>query len=137
MSEEIKLHLIQRVMPPDPLAEKRKRDRENGRIAALEFANEALLETVAVMRSTKDPSIKLKAAKEIMNRAWGTPKNVEDESKAMANRSMLEVLATISTELAALEHQPDAPVLEQTNFEDEDALEALLLPDDAENEQDE
>ena len=96
-SQHIELHLIRRNVP-DPAAEKRKADRENGRQAALEFANEALLQAVSVMRTSPDAKQRLQAAKMIMDRAWGTPKADDSEQQKLKNRDILDVLAMISME---------------------------------------
>lgn len=126
--DKFELHLIRRSMPaePDPAAEKRKQDRENGRMAALEYANEALLTAVAVLRTCPDPKQKLQAAKMIMDRAWGTPKADDSEQQKLANRNILDILATISLENTAkpLEKPVEAEKIEQK--QPHSALEALF-----------
>lgn len=96
-TQTLELHLIRRNVP-DPAAEKRKADRENGRQQALEFAGEALLQTVHEMRTSKDAKQRLQAAKMIMDRAWGTPKADDSEQQKLKNRDILDVLAMISME---------------------------------------
>ncbi len=71
----------QGIRPADPIAEKRREDIETGRRAAQEFAYEALHGMVHLMRTSQDESIKFKAQKEIMDRAWGKSKPLTEEEK--------------------------------------------------------
>lgn len=130
MADEPKfeLHLIRRDVTADPAAAKRKKDREDGRVAAAAFAQEALQEAVALMRNCPDPKIRLQAAKMVMDRAWGTPKATEDESQIQKNKSIIEVLAGISAEFAQIEHKPAENEPEPMKIEQESGIEALLLP---------
>lgn len=130
------LNLIRRDLPADPAAEKRKQDREDGRQKALEYANDALCEMVTLMRTCPDPKIRLQAAKNVMDRAWGTPKAVEGEAQALKNRSIIEVLAAISadiqeTERAAAKITQEPPVV--TIEKQEDVLDAILLQEDTDD----
>lgn len=123
MADSLEFRLIQRNVP-DPVSQKRREDRENGRQQAQQYALEALQEAITVMRQTKDESIKLKAAKMVMDRAWGTPKAMEDEDKLRANRSIIDVLAEISSDFTALEAQKRidaarAPKIEDTRLLDD------------------
>lgn len=93
------LKLVDRARMTDPIAEKRKADKENGRLQAQQFAQEALLTAVGVMRTTKDETQKLKACKMIMERAWGIPKSAVEEEDNNRSHSILEVLAAISSTL--------------------------------------
>lgn len=136
MSDEkpvFNLNLIRRDLPPDPATEKRRADREDGRQKAMEYANSALQTMVTLMNTSPDPKIRLQAAKNIMDRAWGTPKAVEGEAQALKNRSIIEVLAAISadiqeTERAAAQITREPPVA--TIEKQEDVLDAILLPED-------
>lgn len=126
----LELHLIRRSAPAeqDPAADKRRQDRENGRVAAQEFANEALLTAVTVLRTCPDPKQKLTAAKMIMDRAWGAPKVDESENQKLANRNILDILSAISQEntkqlekpvhAQQIEQKPSNPALEAL-FEEE------------------
>lgn len=130
------LNLIQRQPSADPNAEKRRIDRENGRQAAQRFAEEALLETVAVMRTTTDPDQKLKAAKMIMDRAWGTPKAAETDQEVMKNRTILEIMANISSEITQVTYDMSQQQQKIEKTDINDAIEGLLLeedPDDGES----
>lgn len=124
---------------PDSVTAKRKADRENGRQQAQEYAKDALLATVAIMHTSRDPSVVLKAAKMIMDRAWGIPKSAEEEEANAKNQSIIEILAAFSTGSAHVEHQR-APALEHTtspqgfigpSIEDLNALLVGDEPDDA------
>lgn len=124
-----------RVAAPDPDAAKRKADRENGRQQAQEFAHEALLATVATLRSSKDPSVVLKAAKLIMDRAWGIPKSADEEEANAKNQSIIEILAAFSTQGPALGHEQAPAIAHDTaqpavlSYTPSEELEALFLPD--------
>lgn len=88
----------------DPYANKRKADREDGRLKALEYAEEALLFDVAVMRDTsEDMKHRMAASARIQNRAWGTPKATPDEDPKIANKTMLDIFEGISLTLGAEE----------------------------------
>lgn len=129
--DKFELHLIRRTMPAekDPAADQRRQDRENGRQAALAYADEALLTAVAAMRTCPDWKQKLQAAKMIMDRAWGTPKADDSEQQKLANRNILDILATISLENTAkpLEKPVEAEKIEQKQTHS--ALEALFDED--------
>lgn len=62
---------------------------------AREYADEAVLTIVGLMRGSQDERIKLKAAMTLIERAYGAPKQPENAS---ANESIIEVLARISTQ---------------------------------------
>lgn len=132
MADEPKfeLHLIRRDVTVDPAAAKRKKDREDGRQKAQVFAEEALQQMVALMRNDPDSKIRLQAAKYVMDRAWGTPKAIEDESQAQKNKSIIEVLAGISAEFAQIERVPAEMPENSIKIEQESGIEALLLPGD-------
>lgn len=88
----------------DPYAARRKKDREDGRQAAQMFADEALLLTVQMMRNPGvDDKVRFQCQREVMNRAWGTPKATADEDPRMAAHDMLEILAAFSLDAAAEE----------------------------------
>lgn len=121
----------------DPFKEKRDRDREDGRLLALAYAEEALLLHVADMRDpTVDPKIRVRCREYVMNRAWGTPKVTPDEDQSVKNANILMILENFSRDQAQLEaaqrvhpaqslehevslpnHATDAP----SQFEDEEA----------------
>lgn len=107
----------------DPVRQKRAAEVESARQQAALFAHEALLVTVSTMRTTRDDGERLKAAKMIMDRAWGVPKTADDANETEKNQSIIELLASMSTAL-------EAPVAEQAPrlvHQDMGALEGLLV----------
>lgn len=130
MSDGFEFRAIVREVP-DPLAQKRREDRENGRQKAQKYAEEALLTMVTLMRQTQDEGIKFKAAQAVMNRAWGTPKAMEDEDKLKANRSIIEVLAEISEDFSEKERQKRLEAQKPALFTEKEALDAVLLQENA------
>lgn len=124
----IELHLISRAptATQQELAEKRALDRENGRKLALAHAEEALQAAVVTMRTAlnaRDHATVLKAAKMIMDRAWGTPKTEDNTQQSLSNRNILEIFASMS--LQADEIVVEKPV-EAVKIEHNPALEALF-----------
>ena len=95
------LKVVDRQRMADPESAKRRADRENGRQQAQQFASEALLIAVNIMRTSKDPTQVLKAAKMVMDRAWGIPKSAEDEEQDARSKSIIELLASMSMEISA------------------------------------
>lgn len=127
---ELKLVSRQRITEStgDPVAARRRADQETARQQALVYAHESLLAVVSVMRSSKDPSVILKAAKMIQDRAWGVPRSAEEEGQNEKNQSIIELLASMSANSALLTSQ-QAP---QPQLADPNALEGLLVgPDNA------
>lgn len=124
---------------PDAVVAKRKADRENGRQQAQEYAKDALLATVAIMHTSKDPSVVLKAAKMIMDRAWGIPKSAEEEEANAKNQSIIEILAAFSSgsthveqqRVPALEHTTQTMITGGPSIDDLNALLIDAEPDDA------
>lgn len=108
--------------------EQRRQDQETGRRLACEYAEEALLVNVHVMRTSPDENIKLRAAKNIMDRAWGQTKALTEEEKKGADAgSILDVLAAVSARQGQIERTPpDAPALEHDPASPDDDLEQLL-----------
>lgn len=102
----MELHLVKTAAQErrDPFKQKRDRDREDGRLKALEFAEEALLLTVQMMR---DPAVEAKlryqCQREVMNRAWGTPKVTPDEDPTQKNANILMILESFSREQGQIE----------------------------------
>lgn len=124
----IELHLISRAptATQQELAEKRALDRENGRKLALAHAEEALQAAVVTMRTAlnaRDHTTVLKAAKMIMDRAWGTPKTEDNTQQSLSNRNILEIFASMS--LQADEIAVEKPV-EAVKIEQNPAVEALF-----------
>lgn len=118
----IQLNLIQRNVPTEQTeaAQKKAQDRENGRLLAQQHAEEALQATLLAMRAgvtAKDWPTVLKASKQLMDRAWGTPKTEDNSSQVLTNRSILEVLAGISMEIS--------------NSQDQQAVDAKRISQDA------
>lgn len=118
----------QAVRVADPVAERRREDIETGRRAAQEFAYEALHGMVHLMRTSPDESIKFKAQKEIMDRAWGKSKPLTEEEKQGADAaSILDILGAMSREMTAIEAETAKPKLiesskEETDYYDVDAI---------------
>ena len=112
MSEGLKFELKVVNRSANQLAEsdaaKRRADRENGRVQAQQFAAEALLSAVNIMRTSKDPTQVLKAAKMVMDRAWGIPKSAEDEEQSAKNQSVIELLASMSMEITSTKPERQA-----------------------------
>lgn len=114
--------------PTSPDIERKRHDQETGRRLANEYAEEALLTSVHIMRTDPDPSIRLRAANTIMDRAWGKSKPLAEEEKKGADAgSILDVLAAVSTHMSAIEQTPpDAPAIEHQPSSPEESLERLL-----------
>lgn len=127
----LELQIISRGRMTDPVADKRKADKENGRLQAQVFAAEALLTAVKIMRTSVDETQQLKAAKLIMERAWGIPKSAVEEEDNNRAHSILEVLAAMSTALSqpAIPHEPQ-PVLVQDKGQVMNEISDLLVQDD-------
>lgn len=118
----IQLNLINRNVPTEQAeaAKKKAQDRENGRLLAQQHAEEALQATLLAMRAAvnaKDWPVVLKASKQLMDRAWGTPKTEDNTNQVLTNRSILEVLAGISMEIG--------------NSQDQQAVDAKRISQDA------
>lgn len=111
-----------------PDIERRRQDQETGRRLANEYAEEAFLNTVHVMRTTTDEQVRLRASKQIMDRAWGLTKALTEEEKKGADAgSILDVLAAVSSHMSAIEQTPpDAPAIEHRPESTDDSLEKLL-----------
>lgn len=127
----------QGIRPADPVAEKRREDIETGRRAAQEFAYEALHGMVHLMRTSQDESIKFKAQKEIMDRAWGKSKPLTEEEKQGADAAtILDILGAMSREMTSIENEASRPkLIESTDLETEYFnVDAILL--EAEKEKD-
>ena len=113
---------------PDSAAEKRREDIETGRRAAQEYAYEALYGMVQLMRTSQDESIKFKAQKEIMDRAWGKSKPLTEEEKQGADAAtILDILGAMSREMSLVENEAERPKLiestkEETDYYDVDAI---------------
>lgn len=115
--------------PENPALAQLRQDQENGRREACRFAMEALYTAVSMMRDEKlDPKHRLNALKQVMDRAWGTPKPLSEEEKKGADaHSILDVLAAVSTTALASERQlKEVQALEDKGISTEDeALEFL------------
>ena len=115
--------------PENPALAQLRQDQENGRREAGKFAMEALYTAVAFMRDGKmDPKHRLNALKQIMDRAWGTPKPLSEEEKKGADaHSILDVLAAVSTTALASERQLKevAAIEEKGVSTDEEAIRFL------------
>lgn len=120
----LEMRFIQREAPkaPDPAAEQRKRDRENGRQQAQAYASEALLQAVTIMRTSKDEKTQLNAAKYIMDRAWGPPKAPDEQEIALGNRDVFDVLASISAEITQHIQEKDVDATVQARGPENDAI---------------
>lgn len=117
---ELKLVSRQRITEAnsDPAVARRRADQENARQQALVYAHESLLAVVSVLRTSKDPSVILKAAKMIQDRAWGVPRSAEEEGQNEKNQSIIELLASMSTQTQLLASQgllPQLPVEKPVN----------------------
>lgn len=125
---ELKLVSRQRITETssDPVVARRKADQETARQQALVYAHESLLAVVSVMRSSKDPSVILKAAKMIQDRAWGVPRSAEDESQTEKNQSIIELLASMSAQSGLLA-SPSAPQAPKAQLSGPNDLEGLLV----------
>lgn len=128
-----------------PFTEKRRNSQERIRQLADEYANEALLKHVYIMRHDPDSRIQQASANVILNRAIGLAKAISEEEKKGADAgSILDVLAAVSAYQGKIERTPpDAPVIEHNpddeNFEklmqdiktdgpiDDDAAEGELI----------
>lgn len=100
-SQEMEITLIRRTksIAEDPAAGQRKRDRESGRLKAQEHAPEMLMMIVGIARdSGEDTKNRFAAAKYVCDRAWGTPKAEQNEDPAITNKTMLDILASVSRE---------------------------------------
>jgi len=105
----------------DPVQEKVREDRETGRREAAGFAKEALYEVVALMRVTTDPNVKLKAAKLIMDRGWGQTKALTEEEKKSADAgTILDILASVSASMTAIENEATGVKQIASDNEEED-----------------
>jgi hypothetical protein len=111
-----------------PHIEARREDQETGRRLANEYAKEALLTQVHLMRTSTDENVIMRASKEIMNRAWGQTKALTEEEKKGADAgSILDVLAAVSSHMSAIEQTPpEAAAIEHQPETTEDSLEKLL-----------
>lgn len=97
---------------PNPDLEQRRQDQESGRRAAQEFAYEALLKNVSLMRLSPDENIQLKASHYIMDRAWGKSKPLTEEEKRSEDAaSILDVLARMSASNTQIEQEAAKPKL--------------------------
>lgn len=114
---------------------KQREDRETGRRLAAEYAPEALLKNVHLMRTSTDENIVLRATKAIMDRAWGNTKPATEEEKKGADAgSILDVLAAMSLQASITEQRPpDAPAIEHDAQNPENSLESFLNELDAED----
>lgn len=125
---DLKIISTQRIVerPVDPSREKRMADAESGRQQALVYAQEALLAAVSTMRTTKDDGKRLQACKMILDRAWGVPKTADDASETQKNQSIIELLASMSSNYTSLPSQAasSSPQLTQS---DPGALEGLFV----------
>lgn len=118
------LHLVGRVsglgqavsvpQQNDPSVNRKRHDQEKVRKVAVEYAEEALLKYVDLMRNDPDSRIQLQAADRILNRSIGMAKALSEEEKKGADAgSILDVLAAVSIRAAAIEQRPpDAPAIE-------------------------
>lgn len=121
----------------DPIAEKRREDIETGRRAAQEFAYEALHGMVHLMRTSQDESIKFKAQKEIMDRAWGKSKPLTEEEKQGADAAtILDILGAMSREMTAIEAEHAAPKLIESTKEESDYFDVDAILVEVEKEKD-
>ena len=138
------LHLVGRVsglgqavsapQQTDPSVSHKRHDQERIRKVAVEYAEEALLRYVHLMRNSPDERIQLQAADRILNRSIGMAKALSEEEKKGADAgSILDVLAAVSIRAAATEQRPpEAPAIEHEPKTAEDSLQALLDDLDAE-----
>lgn len=86
------------------VVEGKLQDQEAGRRLMAEYAPEACLKVLNLLRITNDPATILKCAKFITDRAWGTPKPMtEEEKKGADGGSILDVLAAASVHNRNLE----------------------------------
>jgi hypothetical protein len=103
-SLEIALVRRTRTIADDPAAAQRKRDRESGRQYAQQYALEMLAMSVQIARDmSNDTKDRQRAIEYVCNRAWGTPKAEQSEDPAIANKTMLDILANISRECFEVE----------------------------------
>ena len=122
---------------PDTIAEKRREDIETGRRAAQEFAYEALHGMVHLMRTSQDESIKFKAQKEIMDRAWGKSKPLTEEEKQGADAaSILDILGAMSREMSLIENEAEKPKLIESTKDEADYFDVDAILVEVEKEKD-
>lgn len=116
--------------PPaeDSAIQSRRNDREKGRQLCADYATEAILTLVSLMRQDPDPNIKMRAAKMILDRGLGQTKPVTEEEKKQAGvADILELLAGVSTHSAAIEQgTQEAPAIEHTTIDDDQSAEAFF-----------
>lgn len=112
----------------NPHTEHRRNSQERGRKLADEYADEMLLINVHLARTSTDENIRLRATKQVMDRAWGLTKALSEEEKKGADAgSILDVLAAVSIYEGNKERQaPGAPAIEHSPTNPEDSLERLL-----------
>jgi hypothetical protein len=112
----------------DPDVSHKRHDQEKIRKVATDYAEEALLKYVSLMRTSPDERIQLQAADRILNRAIGMAKALSEEEKKGADAgSILDVLAAVSARCSATEQKPpEAPALEHEPKAAESSLESFL-----------
>lgn len=110
---EIRILRRSKSIAEDPSAGARKRDRENGRQLAQEHASTMLLMAIAIAGdASEDTKNRIACIKYVCDRAWGTPKAEQGEDPKMANKAMLDILAMVSADRAAIEHAERVKALE-------------------------
>lgn len=106
--------VVSRPTEGNPDVAHKRHDQEKVRKVAAEYAEEALLRYVHLMRNSPDERIQMQAADRILNRAIGMAKALSEEEKKGADAgSILDVLAAVSARQGEIERTPpDAPAIE-------------------------
>lgn len=121
------------INPSSPDTSLRRHDQETGRKLANQYAEEAMLKLVSIMRVTTDENVALRTCKMIMDRAWGQTKALTEEEKKGADAgSILDILASVSITQTQIENEARGHVQRQaiegqatTVLDGEDLLEEI------------